>query len=455
MHTIVALATPLGRSAIGVVRLSGPSSGDILRALVQERSLLPAPGHVSLKSIKNPQTAEVMDQALVTYFQAPHSFTGEDVVEISCHGSPVLLRRIVDLLLSLGARLADPGEFTLRALHNGKLDLTQAEAIRDLINAQTQAAARQAVRQLEGAMSAALEPLQNKLLDIIVLLESALEFVEDDLPDLQALQIRMDLAALASQVAELCSTYETGHLLREGLRVTITGRPNAGKSSLFNSLLAMDRAIVTEIPGTTRDSLSEQMSLEGIPILLTDTAGVRDAQDVIESLGVERTYRSIADADILLVVIDGTGKVGTEDMELLSRTETSRRILLVNKCDLPSYRSEMLNELRTACGRDRVIAISAKTGAGLLELKSAMLEPFGSVDSEDVGFLMTDARHYDLLRRSQEEFKQAESLLEEGASEEIILVGLHNALKYFGQVTGETTSEDVLSRVFATFCIGK
>ncbi len=230
--------------------------------------------------IRNPSTAELIDQALLTYFAAPNSFTGEDVIEISCHGSPVILREVIDLALRLGGRLAGPGEFTLRALSNGKLNLSQAEAIRDLVNSQTEAAARQAVRQMRGELSLRLQPLKEALLGLIVVLESAIEFVEDDLPQLQKEQIAEKLEQLISDMQSLASTFGSGHLLRDGLRVTIVGRPNAGKSTLFNKLLRFDRAIVTDIPGTTRDTLSETVNMNGVPVVLTDTAGVRESLNV-------------------------------------------------------------------------------------------------------------------------------------------------------------------------------
>ncbi len=450
MHTIVALATPPGRSAIGVVRLSGPLSFSILQSLTKLDVV--EPGSASLQTLKDPVSNEVIDRAVVTCFKAPHSFTGEDVVEISCHGSPVLLRRVINTVLRMDAQLAEPGEFTLRALTHGKLDLSQAEAIRDLIEARTEAAARHAVRQMSGAMSATLRPIEERLLDIIVLLESALEFVEDDLPEVQSRQIQLHLGELEAELEKLASSFRTGHLLRNGLRITIVGRPNAGKSSLFNKLLQVERAIVTDVPGTTRDSLSEQISLRGIPVLLTDTAGVRESSDLIESIGVERTLRAMVDADLLLVVIDGASELGADDLDILERTSESRRIIVLNKSDLPSFRRDVLKDFG---GKGKVLEVSAHSGAGLSELSVAILEPFGSVDSEDVGLLITDARHFDLLRRSQEELQSSTGRLEEGASEELVLVGLHNALRYLGQITGETTTEDVLSRIFATFCIGK
>lgn len=450
MDTIVAIATPPGRSAIGVVRLSGPQSLEIIRALVDDEQFTPEPNRIALKEILR-ESGEPLDHALVTYFNAPHSFTGEEMVEISCHGSPVILRQLLDLIQSLDARLAGPGEFTLRACKNGKLNLSQAEAIRDLINAQTDAAVVQAARQLRGELSSALEPCKKKLIQIIVRLESALEFVEDDLPQIQVEEIRTQISEVLGTVNRLAKTYATGHLLREGLRVTIIGRPNVGKSSLFNRLLGLERAIVTEIAGTTRDSITESISLRGIPISLTDTAGIRRAGDKIEEMGVARTRRAMADADLLVVVIDGSTELLAEDLAVLSQATDTRHIVAVNKCDLPRMPSldQQLGD------PSEVIHLSALTAEGLEDLTAAILEPFGMVDSEGVGFLVTDSRHYDLLRRTQSSLEESLEMLRDSASEELVLVGLHNALRFLGEITGETTTEDILSEIFSTFCIGK
>ena len=450
--TIVALSTPLGRSGIGVVRLSGPQALGITRLLLRDAQFSPQPNHAALKTIRVPETGEVLDQALITYFKAPHSFTGEDLVELSCHGSPVLLRRLVDLILSLDARAAGPGEFTLRAVANGRLNLSQAEAIRDLINAQTEAAVRQAARQMRGELSVRLQPVKDSLLDIIVLLESSIEFVEDDLPEIATAQLEAHLSALTRSLAQLSATYRSGRLLRDGLKVTLAGRPNVGKSSVFNSLLSADRAIVTDIPGTTRDSLSELISLHGIPVLLTDTAGMRASADKIENLGVERTRRAMADADLIIVVLDGSQLLTREDTEILAEIEDRIHLIALNKKDLETFKPELRDNLR-AC--ESVVEVSAKTCLGLDSLRDAILAPFAARDSHDTGLLITDARHFDLLQRAQSALESSVQLLETRASEELVLVGLHDALRFLGEITGETTPDDILSRIFSTFCIGK
>jgi tRNA modification GTPase len=447
MDTIVAVSTPPGRSAIGVVRLSGPGSLTILRALVRQDHFAPEPNRVVLKTLLINEG--VLDHCLVTYFQAPHSFTGEDMVEISCHGSPVVLRQLLDLIQTHDARLAEPGEFTLRSCRNGKMNLSQAEAIRDLINAQTQAAAVQATRQLSGELAQALEPTKQELIRVIVILESAIEFVEDDLPAIQRGEIKETIGQLIRSVSSLAETYKAGHLLRDGIRVAIVGRPNVGKSSLFNRLLRFERAIVTDVAGTTRDSLTESISLQGIPVSLTDTAGFREAGDKIEAIGIERTRRAMADADLLVLVIDGSSSLQEADDEILKATKEHPFVVALNKTDLPHVTS--LNNLNGA----RVVHVSALTHEGIPELTAAILEPFGSLDSAGRGLLITDSRHYDLLTRAKSSLEAAARSMDQVASEEIVAADLHNALRFLGAITGETTSEEILGEIFSTFCIGK
>jgi tRNA modification GTPase len=449
----VALATPPGRSGIGVVRISGPTSLYLLRRLTARDEFDPTPNFLTLQSLIDPFTKAVLDQALVCYFKAPHSFTGEDVVELHCHGSPILLRTIIDATLALDARMAEPGEFTLRAVANGRMKLSEAEAIRDLIDAQTDAALRQATRQMKGEISHAIQPLKDALLRVIVRLESSLEFVEDDLPQLEHVQILGAVRQVRSTFEEMAHTFQRGKLLRDGLRVTLIGRPNVGKSSVFNSLLGRHRAIVHDIPGTTRDTITESIGVEGIPIMVTDTAGLRIASDQVEAIGVDRTKREAADSDLLIVVIDGSEPVSTEDREVLREAGSHRHIIALNKSDLPTF-SETAVEAHHN-GALSTVSISAKTGSGLETLRAALLQPFTNGQTSAEGLMITNARHHDLLLRAIDAVSSSESLLLERASEELILVGLYDALRYLGEITGETTSDQILGQIFSTFCIGK
>lgn len=446
--TIVALATPSGRSGIGVIRLSGPGALAVAGELCGGAEF--EPRRATLVRIID--HGNVLDEAVVTYFKSPNSFTGEDVVEIAGHGSPIVLRQVIDLCLGLGARLAEPGEFSLRALGNGKMNLSQAEAVRDLIDAQTVAAARQSVRQLRGELSNRLQPLKNRLLDVIVLLESALEFVEDDLPDLQSARLREDLVSVASDARAFAATFRAGRLLRDGLRVALVGRPNVGKSSLFNALLGHERAIVTEIAGTTRDQLHEKLVIGDIPISLVDTAGLRETDDKVESIGVERSRLTMADADLVILLLDATVGFTAEDEEIWQSMEDVNHLIVVNKIDLGI--SPEIDE-RIGGHRSEIVRVSAKTGFGLEELERAIVDPFRPDQIEPGSFLISDARHFDLLERTAVEIENSIGLLDQKMSEEIVLIGLHNAIRYLGQITGETTTEDMLTRIFSTFCIGK
>jgi tRNA modification GTPase len=450
--TIVALSTPPGRSGIGVIRISGEKALFLTRLLLRDPNFDPKPHRVTLRALFDSESSETIDRALVTFFKSPHSYTGEDVVELSCHGSPPLLLRVVDSLLFFGARTADPGEFTLRAVSNGRLSLTQAEAVRDLIDAQTHAAVRVAARQLGGELSARLQPIKDSLIDVIVPLESSLEFVEDDLPEDLARDISEKLTTLSVRVDEMADTFRRGRLLKEGLRVALIGRPNVGKSSIFNKLLFSDRSIVTEIPGTTRDTISEVINLQGIPILITDTAGVRSSSDQIEQLGIERTRRAVADADLAIVVLDGSQVLTDEDKKIIDEAAESYRIIVLNKSDLESFctnNAQQINENLT------LVPVSAKNGNGLKALCEEIIRPFSATYLDENSFVITNARHYDLLRRSSGALHASSGLVEQGASEELVLAGLYEALRYLGEITGETTPEAILTQIFSSFCIGK
>ncbi|QYO67584.1 tRNA uridine-5-carboxymethylaminomethyl(34) synthesis GTPase MnmE [Leptolyngbya sp. 7M] len=465
--TIAALATPVGRSGIGVVRISGADALLMLAGLTSKQAIEIRPRTAQLMELFDPKSGGILDEAVITYFKAPASFTGEDVVEISCHGSPVVLRQVLDTCLELGARLATPGEFSLRAVANGKLDLSEAEAVRDLINAQTLAAARTSVRQMRGEFSFQLQPVKDELLDVIVVLESSLEFVEDDLPETETDEMRGRLGSLRTRISSLAGTFRAGRLIRDGLKVALVGRPNVGKSSLFNALLGSERAIVTDIPGTTRDQLHERLVIKNVPISLIDTAGLRETEDAVEKIGVERARRTLADSDLILVMFDAAEGLTDDDRELLLSVKEQNYQVLINKID--KIENETLRELmgstrsilHVASGITApavevlILGISAKTGSGLDELMDSIVDPFLVGSSGTDGFLVTDARHHDLLMRAAAEIGDAMDALNSAHSEEIILVGLHNALRYLGEITGETTTEDMLTRIFSTFCIGK
>lgn len=450
----MAVSTPPGRGGIGVVRVSGGFALEYVCKLIADTAFKPIPNRAYYKVLRDPLDADLLDEGVLTYFASPRSFTGEDVIELSCHGSPVVLTRIVGVLTRLGCRPAVAGEFTLRALTNKKLDVSQAEAIRDLIDAQSYAAASQAMRQMSGELSAQVRPFSRALLDIIVPLESSLEFVEDDLPAVYVEQIKDQLRSLINKLQTLAATYSTGRLIRDGAKAVLLGRPNVGKSSIFNALLAYERSIVTNVPGTTRDSLSELVTIAGIPVLLIDTAGVRDSVDPVEQIGVERSKLAAVDADVLLLIFDATSEFTEEDQTILNYARQRRHLIVINKCD--DFERSYDNSVQKAVGSN-FLKISAITGFGLDQLRSAIAEVVtdGRYAHSDSNCVVTSARHHDLLALAAESLHMSIDLLEQDASEEIILVGLYNALRSIGDITGETTSDDVLGRIFSTFCIGK
>lgn len=452
-NTIVAIATPPGRGGIGVVRISGPDALFCARKLLLNDSFTPTPHSTYIKSFYDPASLEVIDRGVLTYFKSPRSFTGEDVVELSCHGSPILLSRIVSVVIALGIRPATAGEFTMQAVVNKRLDLIQAEAVRDLINAHSRAASTQALRQMNGELSSYLQPIQDSLLKTIVLLESSLEFVEEDLPEIVVDNTKQQILAVIARVEQLASTFDIGKFIKNGYKVALVGRPNVGKSSIFNTLLAYDRAIVTSIPGTTRDSVSEYINISGVPVLLTDTAGVHTSEDEVEKLGIERTHRIVADADLVLIILDGSSELTAEDYSIASLCSTSKSLIVVNKLDMlisPLHgESFQLNS-------PKPIYVSAKTCEGFNSLRAAIGNLLNAdYNRFDSDFLITNERHHDLLKCTINDLNFSLNLLNDDVSEEFTLIGLHNALRYLGEITGETTSDAILGEIFSTFCIGK
>jgi tRNA modification GTPase len=434
--TIVALSTPPGRGGLGVVRLSGadarPIAGRILRGIFEWQ-----PWHAHLAELLDPDGHPV-DQVVATYFAAPRSYTAEDVVEIACHGSPVVLRHAVARAVAEGARPAEPGEFTLRAYVNGRIDLPQAEAVRDLIDATTLYQARVAAQQVAGSVSRRIAPLKEQLLELIALLEAGIDFAEDDVSVAPAAEILRRLAPVRAGVEALAASFAYGSLVREGITLAIIGRPNVGKSSLFNRLLEQDRAIVTDIPGTTRDLVSETASIGGIPVKLYDTAGIREGTELVESLGIERSYQAMADADLSLIVLDAAAPRTAEDDALIARAH--RHIVVENKADLPGARE----------------GVSALTGQGIAELREAILAavaPPGAFDQE-TGFI-TSVRHEHLLRESASYLEKAQDAVAANIPHEMLLLDLYAALRPIDAITGATTADDILNRIFSTFCIGK
>jgi tRNA modification GTPase len=446
--TIVAISTPPGRGGLGVIRISGPCARAVAESFLEKpQGGMPDwhPWRASLAHLLDSERRPI-DEVVATFFEKPHSYTAEDLVEISCHGAPIILRHTLERALEAGARLAGPGEFTLRAYVNGRVDLPQAEAVRDLIEATTLYQARIAAQQTGGSVSRRIAPLKNQLIELIALLEAGIDFAEDDVSVASAEEILRRLQPVLEGVCHLAASFQYGHIVREGLTLAIVGRPNVGKSSLFNRLLEQDRAIVTDIPGTTRDLVSETAAIAGIPVKLFDTAGIRPSSELVESLGIERSFQAMADADLTLVVIDLSQPESSDDRDLIARVASQGHWLVAgNKCDLPQV-----------CLPDGAVPVSALTGEGIVTLRDAILEAVapGGAWEHETGFI-TSLRHEQLLRECAQYLEKAQGAVEAAIPHEMLLLDLYAALQPLDAITGATTADDILNRIFSTFCIGK
>jgi tRNA modification GTPase len=484
--TIVAIATPAGRGGIGVVRVAGaeakaiampmlrlkhelepglavfgelvePCGSDTAASESKQAHLLrneefPGISRTGVSAPHDSSHERKIDEVIVTYFAKPHSYTTDDIIEISAHGSPVVLRHIVEIALAHGARLAEPGEFTMRAFLNGRIDLTQAEAVRDLIESQTLHQAKVAAQQLEGALSRRLQPIKQKLVELIALLEAGIDFAEDDISVLPSEQILQQISTVVKPLEELAKTFAYGRVVHEGLTLAIVGRPNVGKSSLFNRLVERERAIVTATPGTTRDLVTETVAIGGIPVKLVDTAGIRAALDEAESIGIQKSMEALADADLVLVVTDASQPATAEDERLLAHIEQRRAIVVANKIDLQSAPKSVGQEYPTHTR----LSTSALTGEGMDELRAEILHHVSGDDgsSAESGFL-TNARHESLVRDSLKALRKAESAVHARIPHEMLLLDLYSALRPLDEITGATTNDDILNLIFSRFCIGK
>lgn len=478
--TIVAIATPPGRGGIGVVRIAGTDARKIAEPMLRLNhelesgravfgELIEPSTEVKIPTLNaakdatfrmgHPQNADPsqrIDEVVVTFFSKPHSYTTDDVIEISAHGSPVVLRHIVELCVAAGARLAEPGEFTMRAFLNGRIDLTQAEAVRDLIEAQTLYQARVAAQQLDGALSRRLQPIKQKLVELIALLEAGIDFAEDDVSVTSDATILEQIAAMQKPLEELSASFAYGKIVHEGLTLAIVGRPNVGKSSLFNRLVERERAIVTATPGTTRDLVTETVAIGGIPVRLVDTAGIRQALDEAESIGIRKSMEALADADLVLVVVDASEERTKEDEELTAQATQRPAVIIGNKSDLRSkmHRVPHVSPSLRDVGVPRIYT-SALTGEGLAELRAEILKHIGGGSgNQEAGFL-TNVRHSGLISDSVAALGVAQTAVTNKVPHEMLLLDLYNALRPLDAITGATTTDDILNLIFSTFCIGK
>ncbi|HEX4154556.1 MAG TPA: tRNA uridine-5-carboxymethylaminomethyl(34) synthesis GTPase MnmE [Acidobacteriaceae bacterium] len=466
--TIVAIATPPGRGGLGIVRLSGPHAWHIATQLVRLDTPLQA-GRARVAGVRDPAdpARTPIDQAVVTAFQAPHSYTGENIVEIAAHGSPIVLEALLQGALSSGARLAEPGEFTQRAFLNHRIDLTQAEAIHDLIAAQTLEQARMAAQQLGGALSRRVAPIKERLLHLIALLEAGMDFASGELDDVDVVppqQIAATVAEVVIPLQQLAASYTAGHRLREGATLALVGRPNVGKSSLFNRLLERDRAIVTPQPGTTRDTVEEVLAIGGIPVRLIDTAGLRLAgetpADQAEEMGILRSQEALADADLVLLVLDATAPIAAEERTLLHSFRGRPHLLVHNKIDLLSGNPERHPHPAPSVAASSqqepdALLTSAHTGEGIGPLRDAILRILQGSGSPVAEGMLNNLRQRHAVEESIAALQAASQANANRLPHELLLIDLHRALHALDLLTGATTTDDILNRIFSTFCIGK
>lgn len=445
-ETIAAISTPPGAGGIAIVRISGAEAIAVGERLFS-RPLRDVPSHrVLFGTISDPDTGNLVDEVLLTLMRGPKTYTREDVVELNCHGGPLVTQRILQLCLKHGARLAEPGEFTKRAFLNGRVDLSQAEAVMDVIDAKTQLSREAAAYQLSGRLREKIAALRSQVLDMVAAIEAAIDYPEHDVEEETYGQMERRTEALLAELEKLLADAEGGRILRDGLSVAILGKPNVGKSSLLNRLLDTERAIVTDIPGTTRDSLEEFLNLGGVPVKLIDTAGIRETGDQVERIGVERSWKYAQEADLLLLVLDGSRPLEPEDRELLALAETKRVLVLVNKTDLPQQ-----IELPV----DNVLKISVKADTGLEELTQAIQDLFFGGTLQKASPLVTNVRHQTALEGAKEALLRAMGTIRNRMPEDFISFDLQDVLYHLGEITGDTADEEIIDRIFTKFCLGK
>ena len=458
MDIIAAIATGHSPTAIGIIRVSGEGCFALCDQVFRAANGRPFPEQPSHKMVFGEMLdaeSRVIDRGLAVRFPSPHSYTGEDSAEFHCHGSPVVLRELLDALFAAGARQAKAGEFTQRAFLNGRLDLTQAEAVIDLIDAETAAAARNAAAQLDGGLRRVLEPIQDSLLDITSRFYAVVDYPDEDIEDVKPEQVAEALSSAEKQLSSLLATCQRGKVLKSGVRTAIVGRPNAGKSSLLNALAGYERAIVTDIPGTTRDTVEESVLCGGVLLRLIDTAGIRDTEDVVEQKGVERSRKALESADLVLAVVDSSVPLTDEDLEVLRlAAENPRWIAVFSKCDLWDTKAHSVGIIGSPAPAASV-TLSSVTGEGLGDLENAVAALFPAGDPKEAGSLLTDQRQEEAARRARDAVRRAKDALENGLTPDAVLTDAEEALDSLGELTGRTAKEEIVSRIFSRFCVGK
>ncbi|GAB6933773.1 tRNA uridine-5-carboxymethylaminomethyl(34) synthesis GTPase MnmE [Calditerricola satsumensis] len=453
--TIAAIATPMGEGAIGIVRVSGPDAIPIVNKLFRGKDLSRVASHtIHYGHLVDPATGETVEEVLVAVMRAPRTYTREDVVEINCHGGIVTTSRVLQLVLDHGARLAEPGEFTKRAFLNGRIDLAQAEAVIDLIRAKTDRAMAVALQQMEGRLSNLIRRLRRRIVELLAHIEVTIDYPEHDVEEVTRSLLLERCREIGAEIDRLLETARQGKILREGVATAIVGRPNVGKSSLLNALAHEARAIVTDIPGTTRDLIEEQVNVRGIPLRLIDTAGIRDTEDLVERIGVQRAQEVLQTADLVLLVLNHSEPLTATDRQLIDMTRTLNTIVVVNKADLP--RRIELDEVRAAFADRPVVLTSMRTEEGLDELEDAIARQFytGNVPAGDLTYV-SNVRHIRLLREARAALNEAIAGVEAGVPVDTVAIDLKRCFDRLGEIIGETASEELIDQIFRQFCLGK
>lgn len=450
MNTIAAISTPAGVGGIGIIRISGDDALNIVKKVFRAKNESDFKAYTIKFGYIIDENEKVMDQVLVSYFKAPKTYTGEDVCEINCHGGNVSTREILELVLRNGAKMAEAGEFTKRAFINGKLDLTQAEAVIELINSKSNKESAASLKQLEGVLGEKIKDIKSSIIELLVDIEANIDYPEYDIEEVRREKILKILNENIEKLDKLERSFDSGKILRDGISTAIVGKPNVGKSSLLNRLVKEERAIVTEIAGTTRDTIEEFVTVRGIPLKLIDTAGIHETNDVVESIGVDKSKKALEEADLVLVMLDSTRELSKEDMEILESTKNKKNIVLINKIDTGNtLKKEMFKERIT-------IELSTKTAEGLEKLEDEIERMFNISDVEIQNeIIVTNIRHKNLIELANKGIKNAIKSIENGLPVDMLSIDLQEALQNLGEIIGESISEEVVKGIFAKFCVGK
>ena len=451
MDTIAAISTPIGQGGIGIVRMSGDEATYIISKIFKSRIKTFVPNTIVYGKIYDKD--ELIDEVLVSYFKAPRSYTGEDIIEINSHGGFIVVQKILDLVLKNGAKLAEPGEFTKRAFLNGKLDLSQAEAVIDLINSKTQKENKNSIKQLDGELGNSIRAIKKTIIDILVDLEANIDYPEYDIEEMTRNNVRFGVSEAIKKLNKLSDSYEQGKVIKNGIKIAIAGKPNVGKSSLLNRLLKEERAIVTDIAGTTRDTIEESIIHDGILLNFIDTAGIHETTDIVESIGVEKSKKALDEANLVLFIIDNSKEIEQEDIDLLEALKEKKKIVLINKIDINDKIDE---KILNYAEKEEILSISAKNNIGIDELLNKIVEDYKSnkIDDNDE-FIITNKRHKEAIDKTISSFSNILDSINKDTPLDMVSIDLQNGLSYLGEILGENVNEDIINGIFAKFCLGK